>query len=81
MTARDSEDVAEACADALLAAAAHVLIMQRYARQYNPEADPTPPAATPAGTEQVSIYEARDLAVNMLDRVIVRTIAEGGRPR
>jgi hypothetical protein len=56
------EDVAEACADALLAACAQVIMLR----------DPLP--------DPPSIYEARDLAENMLDRVIVRTIAEGGKP-
>jgi hypothetical protein len=60
------EDVAEACADALLAACAQVLIVREPHR---------------ADTDWVSIYEARDLAVNVLDQVIVRTIAEGGKPR
>ena len=67
------EDVAEACADALLAACAQVLLL-RQAGQFLDSGQ------FPDDLEQVSIYDARDLAANMLDRVIVRTIAEGARP-
>ena len=67
----NSEDVAEAVAGALIAACGHVLILRGHGNQYDPEADPAPP---------VSIHDAHRVALNMLDRVIVRTMAEGAGP-
>jgi hypothetical protein len=59
-------DVAEACADALLAACAQALILQ---------------TATTGSTENITIVQARDLARDTLDTVIRRTFQEGPKPR
>lgn len=60
------EDVAEACADALLAACAQVLILR---------------APLIASTDPVQIDDCRALAFQMINRVIERTYREGARPR
>ena len=62
---RPGEDVAEACADALLAACAHALVLR--------------PGR--ADTDWVRIEEAQELAIQMLGRVIERTYREGAKPR
>jgi hypothetical protein len=58
-------DVVEACADALLTAAAHALLLQ----------------AALLGTEPgVGIDQARSLSIFMIDSVIDRTYREGPKP-
>jgi hypothetical protein len=59
-------DVVEACADSLLAASALALILQ---------ADLLKP------TDQISVEQARTLAIRAIDRIIERTYTEGAKPR
>lgn len=56
------ESVAEACADALLTACAHVIFLAK------PE------------LEEASVLEVVELAMSMIDRVLIKSQEQGARP-